>query len=116
MSAGQDGQLLDRTVELALRLFQTAVPEFQGIEVDLQIESPQLVGDVGIPVVLQNPGTHGSRLPGVVHEEEFLLDADSPRARLDLALLEHQTKGSKVIEHRVHEALRIPRVRQFVHP
>ena len=36
--------------------------------------------------------------------------------RLDLALLEHQTKGSKVIEHRVHEALWIPRVRQFVHP
>ena len=109
-------QLLDRFVELTLQLPQTATPEFQGIEVDLQIESPQLGGDLGIPVVLQNPGTHRSRLPGVVHQEQFLLDTDPRRAGLDPALPEHLTEGSKVIEHGVHEAVPICLVRQLVHP
>lgn len=84
--------MLDRLQErgqLCLQAPQTITAERDRVEVELQVEERQLVGDSRVVEALEHLDGLGSRVPVLVDQEHLLLHADPADARLDRAGRKH---------------------------
>jgi hypothetical protein len=81
--------------------------EGQALEVELEVEEPELGREGRIVEGLEQLERDGTGTGRFVDQEELLLAADPPLSGFDRPALEHGFQGGQVAEERLHEAAQL---------
>ena len=96
-------RLGEQVRELRLHLLQAVAAEIERVGVEFEVEARELGGEVIVGGRLDHLHRERRRIEGAVDEEELLLGADPPHARLDRSVLEHPFEGLKIPEQAAGE-------------
>ena len=100
---------VEELVELSLHPAQAVAGEHLRIEVELEVERPDLGGEVAVGDRGQHRHRAGRRLPRPVDEEHLLLRPDARDAGLEHVLGEHVLERLQVAQHPADRGLPIGR-------